>query len=307
MQFLRNNRLPPPQPISPRETPPDYGRLITDNLAYMEKQCRRAVARYSADMISGEEMQPLPNRGNAIIDNEADELLNGVLDHLRADDFRALREFRGNAKLTTYITTIISNLIVDLVRQKKGRSRARERARKMGGTAELLHELMYLRGCSLHEAQSHLEITHGIREPLEKLQGMMDQIRGRGRQQAVFCADGESAWLVPGWRITTDDTVEIEVPDPRKNAEAAIMSGQKRSEAKRAVAGLIAELDGEERFMLGMRFPANEEEEPKSNREISRLLGLSEKSVDARIRRILVRFREILLREGLSLDDLIDP
>jgi RNA polymerase sigma factor (sigma-70 family) len=272
----------------------------------MEKQCRRAVMRYSGGATSDDDMHSLWNRGG-IIDNETDELLNGVLDHLRSDDFRALRQFRGTAKLTTYITTIISNLIVDLVRQKKGRSRAGERARKMGGTAELLHDLTYVRGCSLHEAQSHLEITYGIREPLEKLQEMIERISGRGRQQIALCADGESAWLVPGKMIREEDTVEIEVPDPRKNAEADLISGQKRARAKGAIAGLITGLNGEERFMLGMRFPADEEEEPKSNREIGRLLGLSEKSVDARIRRILVRFREILLREGLSLDDLIDP
>lgn len=299
--------MPPLQPTIPRETSLDYGRLITDNLVYMEKQCRRTVLRCSGEITSGNGLHtPLDHAGSSI-DNDVDELLNELLDHLRKDDFRALREFRGTAKLTTYITTIISNLIVDLVRQKKGRSRARERASRMGGTAELLHDLMYFRGCSLHEAQSHLEVTHGIREPLETLQEMIERIRGRGRQQLPLCADGDSAWLAPGRQIMTDDTAEVVVPDPRKNAEAALISGQKRLKAKQSIAGLIAQLNGEERFMLGMRFPADEEEQPKSNREIGQLLGLSEKSVDARIRRILVRFRETLLREGLSLDDLIDP
>lgn len=307
MRFIQDNRLPPLQPTIPRETSLDYGRLIADNLAYMEKQCRRAVLRCSGEVTSGSGLHTPSDHAGSSIDNDVDELLNELLDHLRRDDFRALREFRGIAKLTTYITTIISNLIVDLVRQKKGRSRARERAGRMGGTAELLHDLMYTRGCSLHEAQSHLEITHGIREPLETLQEMIEQIRGRGRQQMPLCADGDSAWLAPGRQVMEDDTAEVVVPDPRKNAEAALISGQKRLKAKQSLAGLIAQLNGEERFMLGMRFPADEEEQPKSNREIGQLLGLSEKSVDARIRRILVRFRETLLREGLSLDDLIDP
>lgn len=295
MGFFGNNRLPPTQPAPAGETPPDYGRLITDNLAYMEIQCRRAVTRS-------------PGGGTAadgVLDNEADELLNELLDHLRDDDFRALREFRGKAKLTTYLSTIISNLIVDLVRRRKGRSRARERAREMGRVAELLHDLVFGRGCSLHEAHGHLEITHGIRESLERLGEMLDRMQGRERG-VTLCADGESAWLVPGREMVIEDAVEIVVADPRKNAEAALMAEQKRLRAGQAVTGLIAGLDGEERFMLGLRFPADGEE-PASCREIGRLLGLSEKSVDARIRRILARFREILLRQGLSLDDLIDP
>lgn len=307
MLFFRHNRLPPPQPVTPRETSPDYARLITGNLAYMEKQCRRAVMRHSAPGISGNGVTALSGNGSGNLDNEADELLNELLDHLREDDFRALREFRGKAKLTTYITTIISNLIIDLMRQKKGRSRARERASRMGEVAELLHDLVYGRGCSLHEAQSHLETTHGIREPLERLQEMLDRMRGRENRQMALCADGESAWLAPGRVTAVDDAVEIVIPDPRRNAEAALISGQRRLKAKRALAGLSAELDGQERFMIGLRFPADDEEQPKSNREIGRLLGLSEKSVDARIRRILVRCREALLRQGLSLDDLIDP
>lgn len=307
MRFFRHNRLPAPQPIIPRETSPDYARLITDNLAYIEKQCRRAVMRYSAEGIAPDGATTSPSRGSGILDNEADELLNELLDHLREDDFRALREFRGKAKLTTYITTIISNLIIDLVRQKKGRSRARERARNMGAVAEQLHDLVYGRGCSLHEAQSHLEITHGIQEPLERLQEMLERMRGRENRQMALCADGESAWLAPGRMTMVDDVVEVVVVDPRRNAEAALISGQKRFRAKRAVAGLIAELDGQERFMLRLRFPADDGEQPHSNREIGRLQGLSEKSVDARIRRLLIRFREELLRQGLSLDDLIDP
>lgn len=306
MRLFRNNRIPVPQPLPPGERAPDYARLITDNLAYMEKQCRRAVIRFSPAGMAGYDASTASRHGGGMLDNETDELMNELLDRLRADDFRALREFRGKAKLTTYITTIISNLVVDLARQKKGRSRARDRAREMGKVAELLHDLVYGRGCTLHEAHSHLEFTHGIREPLERLREMLERMQGRERGIAL-CADGESTWLVPGRRVVTEDAVEIVVVDPRRNAEASLMADQKRLRAREAVAGLIAQLDGEERFMLRMRFPADGGEEPKSARDIGQLLGMTEKSVDARIRRVLARFRETLLRQGLSLDDLIDP
>lgn len=304
MQLFHASRSSETRSSSSGQDDGGYPRLITDNLGYIEKQCRRAVLKTMtfgggvSDLVAGS-----PGEDGLDLENQTDELLNEVLDRLRADDFRALREFRGKAKLTTYITTIVANLIIDLVRQKKGRSRARERAKEMGAVAERLYDLVFGQGCSLHQAHSHLEITHGIIEPLESLQEMLDRMRGRGeRSQMLLAADPEAAWLVPGKKMTVDDAVEVVVTDPRKNAEAALIDSQQQTGAQQAVAGLVEELSGEDRLMLRMRFPADDDE-PKSCREIGKLLGVSENSVDARIRRILIRFREILLRQGLTLQD----
>lgn len=281
----------------------DYARLITENLPYIEKQCRRAVSRGQG---GAEDAGSSWSDGSCCHDNEADELLNEVLDRLKADDFRALREFKGRAKLTTYLTTIVANLVVDLVRQKKGRSRARERAREMGTVAELLYDLVYARGCSLAEAQSHLEHTHSITEPLETLFEMLGRMRGRGRSQLVVAGEGENTWLVPGKLVPAGDGSEIVVVDPRRNAEAALVGREKRKSAGECIAGLIEELSGEERLIIRLRFPSDADEDAKSAKEIGQLLGCTEKSVDAKIRRMLLRFKETLLRQGLSLGDFIE-
>jgi len=279
-----------------------HARLITENLAFIERQCRRAVLQSTAGAGGGPACSS--GVGGLDVENQTDELLNEVLDRLRADDFKALRDFKGKAKLTTYLTTIVANLVIDLVRRKKGRSRARERAVEMGELAERLYELVYARGCSVDQAHSHLEIEHGIREPLENLQEMLDRMRGRGeRPQMLLAADPEAVWLVPGRKMTADDEAEVIVADPRKNAEAALIEGQKEARARQAVSGLLGGLSGEERFLIRLRFPADDSE-PKCFKEIGGLLGATESSVDARIRRILVRFRETLLRQGLSLRDL---
>jgi len=305
MQLFHASRSPDTRSSSSGQDSGDYARLITDNLAFMEKQCRRAVLKtmtFGAGAV-GDLVAGSPGEDGLDLENQTDELLNEVLDRLRGDDFKALREFRGKAKLTTYLTTIVANLIIDLVRQKKGRSRARERAKEMGEVAERLYDLVYARGYSLHQAHSHLEITHGMREPLESLQEMLDRMRGRGeRSQMLPAADPEAAWLVPGRKMLVDEVVEVVVTDPRKNAEAALIDDQKQTRAQQAVAGLVGELSGEDRLMLRMRFPADDAE-PKSCKEIGKLLGVSENGIDAKIRRILVRFREILLRQGLTLHD----
>lgn len=300
MLFFARRQPTDPQGVPSQAPGSDYARLITDHLPYIEKQCRRAASKGGATIGGGAE------GCDVSLENEADELLNQVLDRLREDDFKALRDFKGSAKITTYLTTIVSNLVVDLVRQKKGRSRARERAQEMGAVAELLYDLVYSRGCSLHEAHSHLEISFGIREPLHNLQQMLERMRGRDRAELAPCAEGDNVWLVPGRQVLVDDVVEVVVADPRRNAEHLLIADQKQRKAQSAVAALLGELSGEERLMLQLRFPSEEDEEPKSVREIANLLGQSEKSVDARIRRILVRFRETLLGQGLALKDLID-
>jgi DNA-directed RNA polymerase specialized sigma24 family protein len=64
-------------------------------------------------------------------------------------------------------------------------------------------------------------------------------------------------------------------------------------------------LGNEEKLMVRMRFPLSEEEEPKSLSEIARMLGVSEKAVDSRIRRVLSKCKEMMLKHGLSISDLI--
>lgn len=292
---------PKERSASPLKEEGAYARLITEHLDFIEKQCRRAVLQSMTG--AGGDPAGSSGAGGLETENQTDELLNEVLDRLRGDDFKALREFKGNAKLTTYLTTIVANLVIDLVRQKKGRSRARERARDMGAVAERLYDLVYTRGCTLDQAHSHLEIDHGIREPLQNLQEMLDRMRGRGeRSRLLPAADPEEVWLVPGTKLTVDGAVELLVADPRKNAESALIEGERETRARQAVSGLLSGLSGEDRFLLRLRFPTDDSE-GKTCKEIGALLGVTENSVDARIRRMLVRFRETLLRQGLNLGD----
>lgn len=294
--FAISSPDPGPSPLSGARH--DYARLITENLPFIERQCRRAVQKPSG---FGEE----DGADGIDLENQADELFNEVLDRLRAEEFKALREFRGQAKLTTYLTTIVANLVVDLVRQKKGRSRARERAREMGEVAERLYELVYGRGCTPDQAHSHLEIDHGIKVTPDLLGQMLDRMRGRGeRSQMVLAADPEEAWLVPGRAAVGEEGIELVVADPRRNAEARLIQGEREGQARKAVAALVGELSGEERFLLTLRFPVDESE-PKSFKQIAQILGGTESGVDTKIRRILLRFKEALLRQGLSLSDLV--
>ena len=267
----------------------DYARLIVDHLPYIEKQCRRA-----AD-------SPGRGRSEVDIDNESDLLLTEVLGHLKADGYKVLRNFRGSAKLTTYLTTVISNLVIDSIRARKGRSRASERAKNLGSVAEILYKLVYELGYTLSDAHGHLVLSHVITESEDDLRFMLDRIRGR---DGVTHA-GTASWPCLGREVTVDGEIEVIVPDPAKGADELLIDNQRNRNREQAVAAMLEGLSGEERFMLRLRFPAIENETTKSIREIAALTGQTEKSVDSRLRRILLRCRETLLSRGFSLDDLI--
>ncbi|MBV5329375.1 MAG: sigma-70 family RNA polymerase sigma factor [Chlorobium sp.] len=276
----------PPQP--PNEAT-DYARLIVEHLPYIEKQCRRAAE------------SPSSHHSDAEVDNEADHLLTEVIDHLKADNFKVLRDFRGDAKITTYLTSIISNLVVDVIRSRRGRSRAGERAKDLGPVAEQLHKLVYGLGYTLADSYGHLVASHGISESEDELRGMLQKIRGKDGITHTTTAN----WPHQGREVLVDNEVEVVVPDPAKGADELLIDDQRNQKRGMVIGALMEGLSGEERFMVRLRFPASESESSKSIREIATLVGQTEKSVDNRLRRILMRCRETLLGRGLSLDDLI--
>jgi RNA polymerase sigma factor (sigma-70 family) len=282
------------------ETAQPYSRLITENLSYIEKQCRKAVSRY------GREFQRFDGAASRTwdisLENDADELLNELLDRLINDNFRALRAFRGTAKITTYLTTIISNLIVDIMRSKKGRSRAKERAREFGATGEHLYELVLGRGHSLHEAYEHLKVVYRFEGSLESLCIMLDRIVGR--DFLLETGVGDISGVVTEY--TEDDEPVRVIVDSSPSVEEEIVSRQRQSAAQKTIAEVLDGMSGEEQMMIRMRFPVDEDVPSQKVADIARKLNLSETVVDSRMRRILIRCREMLLGRGIQLDDLIE-
>ena len=298
-----SRKLPAELPSPAISVENDFARLIVENLPFIEKQCHRAVSRYPSVFTE------LPKHGwwsedSSCIDNDGDELINEVLDRLKADDYRVLREFHGKAKLTTYLTTIIANMVVDLLRMKKGRSRAKERAKKIGDVAERLYDSIFCRGYSLVEAHGYLQTTWGITASHDELSGMLERIRGH--EFSGKLSAGEESWPYVGKEILTDDGLEVIVRDPAQTADELLVHKERKDLSRQVLDQVLDELSGEERLILSLRFPLCDEKKPMGNREIAEMLGLTEKAVDNRVRRILVRCRAMVLNQGLSLEDIVD-
>lgn len=270
-----------------------FQKIISDHFQLIEHQCFNAVKRQLKNQ--GALSNPLN------IENEALELSNKVLDTLKRDDYRVLRQFKGDAKLSTYITTIIARQAVDLVRKKLGRSREKERAQKFGKTGMIIYEKVMLQGCSLDEIYPGLKSTEGISQSLEELETIAEKIKGK--KGSLPFPNGDNP-VVKNGAIVNEDGDYI-IPDKKNDPEELLIEEQRKQKLGEVVKDIIAQLNGEERIILRMRFPASDEEKTGKVEQISTVLGISEKAVYKRIARILKKCKNLLDQKGVAVNDLL--
>jgi RNA polymerase sigma factor (sigma-70 family) len=228
-------------------------------------------------------------------------LFNAVIDRLRQDAFRVLREFTSRASITTYLTTIVVNLARDRYRSEKGRNRSRERAEQHGEVGNLLHQLVIEKEFTPEAAHEWLTREKGIAISLSRIIDIITDLKGRRR----LTIDPNAAAVVIDDDADETGEVHFTLRDERPLQDERLIGAHRELLRKQVLDEFIGGLSGEERLMFRMRFPADEEEEAKSFSEIARFTGLTEKAVDHRVRRLLAGFREKLLKRGIGLDDLL--
>lgn len=221
---------------------------------------------------------------------DKDELFIQVIDHLKEDDFRRLRNFRGNSSLTTYMTTIINRLLVDLVRQRTGRSRAKERSERHGDLGKKVYDLLMVQRHSVQETAEILAVNFGITVSIEQILEIRDEMQGRGgRHQS---AEGTStAWGKDGELIAVNPVTP----------ETAAISDELSQKKRDMLARVLDTLTAEEKIVVRLRFPLDDKE-PLSSEEIGQMLGKPGREIERQIRRILISCRELLLKQGISFE-----
>jgi len=86
-----------------------FEKLVSENLIFIENECKRAINVYYK---SGKNIE---------YENEYLELFNIVVDKLKKDDFKVLRNFKQKANIKTYLRSIISFTFIDIIRRKKSK------------------------------------------------------------------------------------------------------------------------------------------------------------------------------------------
>ncbi len=275
------------------EAKPDdyYNRLIGEHFPFIEKRCWQVVhSRLN------------PSSGQTLkIENEVLELCNRVLDKLKQKNFHILRQFQGNAKLTTYLTAIIANQSVDLIRKYKGRDRQKERAKKLGDLGQLIYRLALEDQLSIEKIYNKVGESVPSNYSLAEIETMVETIKGKrysgNPQPAPTGAVKEG--------VGSNGEGRPIVVDDKNNPEDSLLASNGHTKVKKIVEALLDGLSGEERMILRLRFPEDEGETPHSIVQVADILGLSTKATYKKLSRLLKRCKDHLEKEGVRLHDFV--
>jgi RNA polymerase sigma factor (sigma-70 family) len=218
-------------------------------------------------------------RRNRISGAEADDVRSLVQLKLIENNYEALRRFRGQSSLRTYLTVVIQRRFLDYRISEWGKWRPSAEARRLGALAIELERLTSRDGLSRDEAIESLATRSGEPASREELLETYRRLPERTRKRFVGEERAES--------IPAIDDVEREVS--RRLLEP---SARKAGSAVRAA---VAALPPQDRLILKMRF-----EQGFTVAEIAATLKMPQKPLYRRIDTILGTLRERLESEGMN-------
>lgn len=213
-----------------------YTQLLSKHLQFIEKQIIIALKMLKIEK---------PMHNSFRMEDEAIQIFNTLVDKLKANDYRIIRQFKGRSKFTTYLSSIISREVVNMIRKKRGRKRGKERAKAL---------------------------------------------------------DVENQPIIKKGKVKPENG-ELIVIDRSANPEDQIISRNGKQKTREALKKVLSSLSREERLLLKMRFPADENEEPLDMDTISSILKENKKTIYSRLSRLLTKCREMILAYGITIDD----
>ena len=212
---------------------------------------------------------------------DAEDFASDARIHLMENDFAALRRFRGQSTISTYILTVVTHFGQDWRNARWGKWRPSAEARRQGALATHLERLLCRDGLTFEEAcetLTALNLTTSRRD-LESVAATLPM-----RVRRRFVPD-----------VHLDDRAAAgPTPDAVADNRAAITSAR---QVVRLLAHAIASMPPEDILILQLRF-----DDGFRVVEIARTLRLDQKPLYRRIERLLGHLRAELERRGLAAD-----
>jgi RNA polymerase sigma factor (sigma-70 family) len=217
---------------------------------------------------------------------DAEDIASMVKLKLMDDDYAALRKFKRKSRVGTYLTVVVQRLICDHLNHIWGKRRHSTVAQDLGPVAERLEQLWVWDGIRLEEACEILLTNYGVTESRQELAAIARR-------------------LPPprGSRRFEDDSALEALCSPDSSPEQKMQERERRELARRVIAALaeaVEELPAEERLIakeigLKVRYV-----------EIASRLGIEQKRIYPRIKKVLKTLREALARKGFVRKDIAE-
>lgn len=212
---------------------------------------------------------------------EAEDFRGWVLEHLVADDYAALRRFRGESSITTYLTVVVASQMRDFRAARRGRWRPSAEAKRIGPPAPRLELLVLRQGYTLQQAAEQLRTSGETSLTDLELADLLGRLPTRGPMRPTLAGD-EALAAIPAGR---EPLGEMEAAGERERVHCAL---------RQAMLGL----EPEDQVVLRMHFW-----EGASVQAVARALGLDPKPLYKRMDRLRTRLRRTLESAGVDRSD----
>lgn len=213
----------------------------------------------------------------------ADELRGRVMLHLAINDYAALRAWRRECSLHTYLVTVITRVFLDYRNQEWGKAKPPALAKRLGDVALNLWRLTHRKRLTFDEAVQTLHAEHGVTETRDELWDIYSKLPA---------ASG---------RYFVDVSELAQVEQPGADADTLVRSGERETLAarvERALSQALSGLDAEDRLVLKMFFTNG-----MTRAQIARVLQLDQQRLYPRFLQLMSRLHDALRAQDVTAED----
>jgi RNA polymerase sigma factor (sigma-70 family) len=230
--------------------------LVEAHLCTIQEAVRRTARRYR------------------LTGDDAGELLSRVVIRLLERDAAALRTFRGDSSLLTFLTSVARRLLLDHWIAERGRWRPSADARRLGRVAICLERLVYRDGLPLSQCGATIHERFGVAYTEEELAFMLSLLPLR-QARSFIPHDGLD---LPASDLDPLERLLVQMSRPRGAG----------------LARALDLLDPEERLLVRLRF-----HDGLTVARIAETRGMDQRRLYARFVRITKRLRALMERPAL--------
>ncbi|HEX2207741.1 MAG TPA: sigma-70 family RNA polymerase sigma factor [Longimicrobium sp.] len=218
---------------------------------------------------------------------EAEDFVGWIHIRLMEDEYAAIRRFRGDATLKTFLATVVMRQFQEYQRQHGGRFRRSAAAQRMGPLAVDLEALVYREGYTLEQAGQKLRTSGRTTLSDAELARLLERLPRRGPMRPVRVSE-----------VALDNAESTLGADARVTAAEA---GAQRERVLDALRRAMDRLEPEDRMIVRMHFM-----DGLTLASVARALSLEQKPLYRRVERLRARLLGLLAEEGVHRDDVHD-
>lgn len=220
-------------------------------------------------------------------ENDQNECSVFVIDRLKADNYKRLWAFKGKSSLNTYLYSLINSLVIDFKRKKFGRRRIPSGVVKLGKWAEAVYRLVCWQKFSFDDAYDFLRLdglfTGSYIEFINEIEPIR---RAPCRENPVFQSINETHESSLQ-KLNDGDSNPLEILIQKLDRERRII-------ALKVIRDTTAGLSEIDQILVRLVYGSDQ-----SVPAVAKVIGLATSTARKRLKRLLTKYREKLLAEGI--------